>query len=229
MLEIARRRRQDGSCVARSARPDATSRAALMSAIERLGARPQASSSAGAQRPAARRWAGCEAAAGAAASPGGAPSSARWLRRGGSSISCSQTAQARASKGSGRRRGRSQGRRRITGPISGSRRKRRWNSARSWSVPSAKRIRSIAAAAISRECGASARRRTRPPAAQARTTAGLVAEVQRPHQRAAVAHAGRRRGRRGQAVGPGGRHVLLEHGAAGDPARPLERGGSIGP
>jgi len=85
------------------------------------------------------------------------------------SISCSQTAHASASKGSGRRRGRSHGLRRITGPISGSQRKRRWNSLRSWSTPSAKRMRSMPAAAASAE-RASALIRTADPAAHARTT-----------------------------------------------------------
>jgi hypothetical protein len=97
----------------------------LINANERLGARPQASSSAG-------------AAAATRAAVGGnryepqelrAPSrrtierSIPAARR--DSTSCSHTAQASASKGSGRRRGRSQGRRLMTGPTSASRRKRR--------------------------------------------------------------------------------------------------------
>ena len=128
MFGIARRRRQAGSCSLRSARPEATSRAARTSAIERFGARPQASSSAG-ERPASQ------------AAEGGARSvphallrpwrrtMRRWMAAARpDSISCSQIAQASASNGSGRRRGRSHGLRRITGPISGSRRKRRWNA-----------------------------------------------------------------------------------------------------
>ena len=66
------------------------------------------------------------------------------------SISCSTTAQASASQGQGRRRGRRQGSRRIAGPSSGSRRKRRKKSPRSSSTPRAKRIRS---AAVSRSAG----------------------------------------------------------------------------
>ena len=125
MFGIARRRRQAGSCWLRSARPEATSRAARTSAIERFGASPHASSSAG-ERPASQ------------AAEGGACSVPQELRRPWrrtilrsiaaarpDSISCSQTAHASASNGSGRRRGRSHGLRRITGPISGSQRKRR--------------------------------------------------------------------------------------------------------
>ena len=51
-------------------------------------------------------------------------------------------AQASASNGSGRRRGEARAAR-ITGPISGSRLKRAWNSERSWSSPRAKRMRSM--------------------------------------------------------------------------------------
>jgi hypothetical protein len=142
-----------------------------------LGASPQASSSAGAKR--ATR----SADGGQQSAPVREPSRRTILRSIAEarrpSISCSQTAQASASNGSGRRRGRSQGRRRITGPISGSRRKRRWNSPRSWSVPSAKRIRSIAACPSSR-VGASARMRTAPPAIQARTTAAPTALTRTP-------------------------------------------------
>ena len=107
----------------------------------RPGAQPARRSAEGgaAQRPAGAR----------AAQPADDPAlDRRGARR--DSISCSQTAQASASNGSGRRRGRSQGWRRITGPISGSRRKRRWKSRRSWSVPSAKRMRSTRASATSR-------------------------------------------------------------------------------
>ena len=98
--------------------------------------------------------------------------SRRWIDTArGPSISCSQIAHASASNGSGRRRGRSQGLRRRIGPSSGSRQNARWNSDRSWSVPSAKRIRCTAAVAHS-SSSASARRRTPPLVGHARTVAG---------------------------------------------------------
>ena len=59
------------------------------------------------------------------------------------SISCSQIAHASASNGSGRAPTRTVGFRRSARPISGSSRNARWNGARSWSMPSARRIRPI--------------------------------------------------------------------------------------
>ena len=143
MPGIARSRRQAASWsrARRSIRPAATSRATRRSARARPCDRPQASSSAGATP--ART-----SAAGTSRSPvcGHRRPHRRTIRRSMAaarpySMSCSQTAQASASKGSGRRRTRRCGRARTERPMSGSSRKRVQNSRRSSSTPSAKRVR----------------------------------------------------------------------------------------
>ena len=139
------RRRQLGSCAVRSTRPGghlAGRRGSWPGRACRPARTPRA-------RPAsARRGAPARAARAGVPQALGRPrrqTSRRWIAAARpDSISCSEIAQTSASNGSGRRRGRSHGLARITGPTSGSRRKRRWNSDRSWSVPSAKRMRSIA-------------------------------------------------------------------------------------
>ena len=176
---IARSRRQACSwrpLSRRSTRPRATSRATRTIVTAREGDRPQASS-----------WAGASPATVAASGTSWRPACSRpwrntirrWIADAREpSISCSVTAQASASQGSGRRRGRSQGLRRSTGPSRSWRQKRRWKADRSWSTPIAKRIRRTPSAAASSDAP-SACRRTAPPATQARTTTGSPATCSR--------------------------------------------------
>jgi hypothetical protein len=89
--------------VDRSARPEATSRAARTSVIARLGDIPQASTSAGERRDTAVAEGTSRSVPQALRRPWRA-TSLRWMITArGPSISCSDTAQASASKGSGRR------------------------------------------------------------------------------------------------------------------------------
>ena len=173
MLGIVSRRRQLGSCAARSTRPEATSRAARIVARARLPASPQASSSAG-ERPARRSGEGGARSVPQALAAPVAPDEPALDRRCAARLDQlladrpherlerlgpaprPQPGLARGSRGPPADRGGSA----------------RWNSDRSWSVPSAKRMRSIAPRARRRASGASARILTRLPAAQARVTTG---------------------------------------------------------
>ena len=127
------------------------------------------------------------------------------------SISCSHTAQASASNGSGRRRGRIHGLRRITGPISGSQRKRRWNSVRSWSVPSAKRMRSMAAARRLPRLRLSADPH-RPAGRPGPHHDLLLADPERPRERPVASDHHTVASRPREPVRPDGNDVLLERG-----------------
>ena len=128
------------------------------------------------------------------------------------SISCSQTAQASASKGSGRRRGRSHGARRITGPISGSQPEAAVELAQVVVGAEREAHPLDGAPRASRLDSASARMRTARPAAQARTSTSLIAGPDHPGERAvAPAITPSRPGAR-QPVRPARDDVLLDRG-----------------
>ena len=207
MLGISSRRRQDGSCSRQvgaprgdlAGRPDQRDRAlGGQAAGVQLGRR-----AAGHPLRRRRARAACRS---RCATRAGARSRARSRPPGGPRSAARRPPRRAPRTAPGAGAGRSHGRRRITGPTSGSRRKRRWNSRRSWSVPSAKRMRSTPASAASRS-GASARKRTRRPATQARTTAAPRLRVHHPHQRAAALQQHAVAPRCGQPVGAHGSDV----------------------
>ena len=174
MPGIARRRRQPRSWSAarRSARPVATSRAARRSATARPAERSKLCSSAGAV-PARRAASGRSRRPVAGQARPRRKTIRRWIATArGKSMSCSVIAHASASNGSGRRMIRSHGRRRTDGPIRGSERKRSWNSRRSSSTPSAKRMRAIASFAVGSSSARAPKRTSVGPVCATRTTAG---------------------------------------------------------
>src|SRR4051812_41168836 len=146
----SRRHPRSWSAAPRSTRPACTSRAARTRAIARPSDRSSDCSFAGAA-PARAAADGTSRSRVTAQRRPKTRTIARWISAAlPNSMSCSVTAQASASKASGRRRTRSHGRALTLGPISASNRKRSWNGRRSSSSPSAKRIRAIASSPTSR-------------------------------------------------------------------------------
>ncbi len=151
-----------GGGASRSTRPEATSRAAAISARERPAESPHLWSRAGDS-------AATISALGASTSPL-SPSRRPWrwtIRRliasaRSSVISCSQTAQTRTSNGTGPLHGRAWGAARTEGPIRGSSRKRSKKPDRSSSAPVQNRSRLMPISA-SRSVRARAARSSRPP------------------------------------------------------------------
>ena len=191
--------------------PEATSRAARTRAIERFGASPHASSSAG-ERPASQ------------AAEGGARSVPQALRR-----PWRRTIErwiAAARRGLDQLLADRPGERleRLRAPARPQPRpapdhradqrvpaEAAMESRRSWSTPSANRMRSIAAACSVPRL-ASARIRTAPPAAQARTTHLLLADPERSRERPIARDHDPVASRPRKPVRPGGDDILLECG-----------------
>ena len=213
MFGIARRRRQAGSCWLRSARPEATSRAARTSAIERFGARPQASSSAG-ERPAqpGRRGRRAERAAGAAAPVAAHDPRARSPPRGRTRSAARRRPRRAPRRARGAGAAAATGLRRITGPISGSQAKAAMERAQV--VIDAEReahaLDPAAGRVPRRGLGAEAAprrrrpRRGRPPARSSTQSSPRERPAARDHHSVAP--------RSREPVGPRGHDVLLDRG-----------------